>query len=312
MSKNIIAKANLASSKPLIIHNRNFEVARSLARDLSTTEYKDRVRALPDFNVVVRRGTLFFVCVSDDVASREVVDTIFEETTQQTAEYRKLIVNCSTIHPQSARDLADYVNGTGLYEYVSMPIFGTPAVAHSGNLICVLSGSNEAVSRVKPFCSGVMGRAVIDLSSPPGEDYDVGRAPTLKLLGNSMLFQMIHSLAETFVAAERTDVGMDHMKKLVDILFGGVYTTYAERMITAMYMNKKPLFDNDLALKDAKYALDVAKNSGVSLDGLELVSQGLEKTKEQFEGEKVDVAGLYGTLRAEAGLDVDVSKVPDQ
>lgn len=312
MSKNIIAKANLASSKPLIIHNRNFEVARSLARSLSTTEYRDRVKALPDWSTVVKRGTLFFVCVSDDAASRDVVESIFNATQPQEAEYRKLIVNCSTIHPDYARDLSNYVNGTGLYEYVSMPVFGTPAVAHSGNLICVLSGSHEAVSRVKPFCSGVMGRAVIDLGPPPGGDYDIGRANTLKLLGNSMIFRMIHSIAESFVAAEKTDLGVDSMKKLIDILFGGVYTPYAERMVTSHYLNNRPLLDNDLALKDARHTLDVARNSEVPMDGLELVHDCLEKTRQQFEGNSVDVSGLYGALRAEAGLDVDATKKPEQ
>ena len=44
---------------------------------------------------------------------------------------------------------------------------GAPAMADAGQLVCVLAGPNQVVERVKPYCKGVMGKAVIDFSDQP-------------------------------------------------------------------------------------------------------------------------------------------------
>ena len=44
---------------------------------------------------------------------------------------------------------------------------GAPAMADAGQLVCVLAGPSQAVERVKPYCKGVMGKAIIDFSDQP-------------------------------------------------------------------------------------------------------------------------------------------------
>lgn len=43
-------------------------------------------------------------------------------------------------------------------------VFGAPAMADNGQLICVLAGPGSAVKKVIPYCKGVMGRANINYS----------------------------------------------------------------------------------------------------------------------------------------------------
>jgi 3-hydroxyisobutyrate dehydrogenase-like beta-hydroxyacid dehydrogenase len=58
-------------------------------------------------------------------------------------------------------------------------------MAESGQLICVLAGPAQEVDKVKPFTTGVMGRAIIDLS---GQEH--GKATLLKVIGNTFIFNM--------------------------------------------------------------------------------------------------------------------------
>lgn len=40
-----------------------------------------------------------------------------------------------------------------------LPVFGAPAMADNGQLVCVMAGSKSAVDKYKPYTKGVMGRA---------------------------------------------------------------------------------------------------------------------------------------------------------
>lgn len=72
------------------------------------------------------------------------------------------------------------------------------------------------------------------------------------------------------------------------------------KVVTA-YTKPQPLFQVDLALKDARHALDLAKKSGASAPATELVNKHFHEVK-AAQGEKGDVAGLYGVIRSQSGL----------
>ena len=84
-------------------------------------------------------------------------------------------MDCSTIHPDTTNAIAKQVHDKGA-EFVAMPVFGAPAAADAGQLVCVMAGPGELVERVKPFTTGVIGRAVIDLSGQ-----EPGKASLLKV-----------------------------------------------------------------------------------------------------------------------------------
>ena len=63
----------------------------------------------------------------------------------------------------------------------------------------------------------------------------------------------------------------------------------------------QPLFGVDLARKDARHALDLAKSSGTRMRDLEVADGHLANVQEHM-GSKGDVAGMYGAVRQESGL----------
>lgn len=63
----------------------------------------------------------------------------------------------------------------------------------------------------------------------------------------------------------------------------------------------QPLFQVDLALKDARHALSLASSAGAKMKAVELAKGHLQDVK-SHRGEKGDLAGIYGAVRVESGL----------
>jgi 3-hydroxyisobutyrate dehydrogenase-like beta-hydroxyacid dehydrogenase len=284
MCKNIAEKGDL--EKPLIIFNRTRKRADDLSQKLSR---KSTVAST--IEEAVSKSDIIFTCVADDAAINETIDSALKGNVKG-----KLFVDCSTVHPDTTNALAKKITGSGA-EFVACPVFGAPAAADNGQLVCVLAGPKAATEKVIPYTKGVMGRAVIDLSDQP-----CGKATTLKLIGNTMILNMAESLSEANVLAEKSGLGSDNLNKFVEAMFPGPYTSYLGRMMSGDYHKREePLFAVDLARKDARHAMDLAKASGVQMKSLEVVDAHLALVK-QHTGAKGDIAGIYGAVRLEAGL----------
>ena len=92
-----------------------------------------------------------------------------------------------------------------------------------------------------------MGRAEI-----PFEDQPPASSLKLKLLGNNFIINMVTALGEGFAASEKIGIGTDPLKQLIDLLFGGVYSLYSQRMVGGTYWKmEEPLFSANNALKDS-------------------------------------------------------------
>jgi 3-hydroxyisobutyrate dehydrogenase-like beta-hydroxyacid dehydrogenase len=143
-----------------------------------------------------------------------------------------------------------------------------------------------------------MGRAEIPFDDKPYES-----SLKLKLVGNTFILNMVTVLGEGLTLGEKTGIGAEPIKQFVDLLYGGVYSGYAERMVKGTYWKmEEPLFSADNARKDARHAMNLAKDAGVEL---RLAKQGDEYLKilaDHAGGAKGDIAGIYGAVRKESGL----------
>lgn len=109
MVKNLVEKGQL--DKPLILFNRTTTRAEQLSSSLPAGETKveqDLVRA-------VEASDIIFTCVGDDAAVHETIDTALKANAKG-----KLIVDCSTIHPDTTDKIAAKVNASGA-EFVACP-----------------------------------------------------------------------------------------------------------------------------------------------------------------------------------------------
>lgn len=143
-----------------------------------------------------------------------------------------------------------------------------------------------------------MGKAEIPFEDKPQSD-----ALKLKLIGNSFILNTVTMLGEGLTLAEKTGVGVEPLQQLVDILIGGVYSIYADRMIKGTYWKmEEPLFSADNARKDGGHAMKLAESVGVDLKTVAVADDYLKSVAEYAGGDKGDIAGIYGSARLKAGL----------
>lgn len=283
MCCNIAKKAGL--NEPIYIFDlarpRVAQVLAELPNTLEATTIRD----------AAERADIIFYSVTDDRAVLSVMDEILSTDIRG-----KVIVDCSTVHPDTTDRENELVRNKG-GSFVACPVFGAAAMADKGELICVLAGSADAVAHVKPFCEGVIGKANIDLSGGAA-----GQATRLKILGNSFVLNMVEALSEGHVVAEKSGLGVGNLHKFIEIMFPGPYTAYSTRMITGDYHKREvPLFSVDLARKDARHARSIAQQAGTDMRNVEVADAYLKVVQEQ-KGSSAEMCAMYGAKRAEAGL----------
>jgi len=219
MCKNLVEKGNL--SAPLILYNRTQKRSDELAAKLGS----DKTKVATTIKEAVEPADIIFTCVGDDKAIDETIDTILKSDVKG-----KLIVDCSTVHPNTTDALSKAVTEKGAH-FVACPVFGAPAMAENGQLICVLAGPKADVEVVKPYTKGVMGRDFIDYS-----DQAPGTALKLKIIGNTFVLQMVEALSEGHVLAEKSGLGSENLHSFIEKMFPGPYTAYSTRMIKNDHM----------------------------------------------------------------------------
>ncbi|KAH7072567.1 NAD binding domain of 6-phosphogluconate dehydrogenase-domain-containing protein [Paraphoma chrysanthemicola] len=289
MCKNLVEKGNL--DKPLILYNRTKARSDELAEKISSDVGSGKTKVVETINEAAKEADIILMCLGDDAAVNSAVDKILEEDVTG-----KLIVDCSTVHPDTTNALEKRITSKGA-DFVGMPVFGAPAMADNGQLVCVIAGKASAVEKVKPYASGVMGRANIEYPDQPA-----GNATLLKVIGNTFILNMISQLSEGHVLAEKSGLGVENLHAFITTMFPGPYSMYSQRFLAGDYYQRdEPLFHIDLAKKDARHARSLADKSGASVKMLALAQERLDVVKEEL-GDKGDIPSIYGVVRKESGL----------
>jgi 3-hydroxyisobutyrate dehydrogenase-like beta-hydroxyacid dehydrogenase len=287
MAANLAAKGKM--NGPLIVYNR------TTTRTHRFHSQNPNTVVAESMSNAVAKADIIFTCLGDDAAISEIITSILTTGSVK----NKLFVDCSTIHPDTTTAIAQQLQDAGA-EFVASPVFGAPAMATAGQVICVLAGPREAVDKVKPFTTGVIAKSFMDFSNQPH-----ATASQLKILGNTFVLRMVESIAEGHVVAEKCGLGTDALHQFFEEVFPGPYVAYSGRMRSGDYHTRaEPLFAIDLARKDARHAMDLASKTGTTMKGVELVDSYMAKVKEHMGG-RGDVAGIYGAVRQGAGLDFE-------
>ncbi|KAF4625566.1 hypothetical protein G7Y89_g12600 [Cudoniella acicularis] len=274
--------------KPLLVYNRTSSRSDQLARELP-----GKVQAMQSLLEAVAQADIIFSCLSNDATVEETYCAIITSGNIKD----KMFVSCETIDPDTADKVASLVTDVGA-SFVSCPVVGPPAAAATGQLLCIPAGPKSAIERVRPYLTGVIGRAEISF-----EDKPCGTALKLKIVGNTCIMNMACQLAEVFTLAEKTEVGTEAMKKWVDVMFGDAYASYADRMLSGTYWREEPLGSVAMGIKDTAHALHLVEASGTKIKNAETVMRYLRAVGEYSRGgDKGDIAGMYGVVRMNSGL----------
>lgn len=292
MVKNIAEKGTYAA--PMHIHNRTLSKAETLCSSLEP----GKTKVASSIADCVDNADIVLICVADDAS----VENTINEALKSPSAKGTLIVDCSTIHPDTTNRMQQTVEAAGAH-FVACPVFGAPAMAQSGQLITVLAGPRAHVDRVRPFCKDVMARAEVDFSDQPA-----GAATRLKIVGNTFILHMIESLSEGHVLAEKSGLGVDNLHAFIEQMFPGPYTAYSNRLRSGDYYTREyPAFTAKLARKDYRHAKALADSAGVQMKGLDVAGRHLQDVVD-YADDKGDIAGIYGAVRRESGLEFENQK----
>ena len=179
------------------------------------------------------------------------------------------VLDLSTTPLALARDLAARFQAKGV-SYIDAPVARTRAAAEEGRLLVMVGCKETLFPRIKPmldtFATDVVRCGV------------AGAGAAMKIINNMLLFQNVAALAEALAVIRK--IGLDP-EKAFDVLAKGSADSFALRNhgMKAMVPNKFPerAFSVEYALKDAGYALELARMTRIELTGLQNAKALLDK-----------------------------------
>ncbi|KAI4851469.1 3-hydroxyisobutyrate dehydrogenase [Aureobasidium sp. EXF-8845] len=245
------------------------------------------------FGELVKKSDVVFTMVNNDTTLKTLLQQAYD--TKDLAG--KIFVDCSTVHPDTTKSVSEEIRQHKA-TFLAAPMFGGPAIAAPGKLVVAIGGPSAAVEQVKPYFQDVIARKVIVCKEEPQS------ASMLKIAGNIITVNLMEAVSEAQVFAEQTGIGCGPMEELISEGFGPVAGGYSGRMTSGNYapaLDKRPGFGVSLSIKDADYAVAIAKDHGVKLPATEVANKNMKQAREEH-GEVLDCAAMYGTLRKEAGL----------
>ncbi|KAH7122983.1 NAD binding domain of 6-phosphogluconate dehydrogenase-domain-containing protein [Dactylonectria macrodidyma] len=256
---------------------------------------------------MVASTDIIFMSLSDDSALKSTLDAVVEAGDALSG---KLVVDTSTVHPDSSADAQSRLAEKGA-KFIASPVFGASPVAAEGNLLWIVAGPSDAVQSISPFLTGVMGRGVIRV----GED--VRQSSMMKTAGNFITAGMMELVAEAHVLAEKTGLGSQNLEALIDQQYGPLALSMSKRLTTGAYMparGERPWSDLNLALKDVGHGITCADQAGAKLEVAEVALKHLKEASKfsEDEGRPLDSSSMYGVLRTQAGLPFETDYVKER
>jgi 3-hydroxyisobutyrate dehydrogenase-like beta-hydroxyacid dehydrogenase len=234
---------------------------------------------------VTAAGTLEQVARESDVLflslpSGEVVDALARapQGLLHCARPGQVVIDLSTSPVDITQALARDFAARGAI-FVDAPVARTRAAAEAGTLSVMVGGDEAIFARVRPLIATFASE--ITLCGP------VGSGQVVKILNNMVLFETVMALSEARAIARRSGVDV---RVLFDTLSCGSADSFALRNhgLKAILPQEFPekAFPVDYARKDLRYALALARQTGVSALGAQTVDRWFDAAREQGHGDR--------------------------
>ena len=187
------------------------------------------------------------------------VRAVFHDDVAPNAKPGALLIDCSTIDVQSAREVGEGLKNLG-FDFVDAPVSGGIAAAAGGSLTFMVGGSDEQFERARPFLEP-MAKAVIHAGQ-------LGAGQAAKICNNMILGATMAATCEAFVLAEKLGLDLQTFFDISSKASGQSWsmTSYAPvpgvGPDTPADHGYEGGFAAALMLKDLKLAMDAAKSVG--------------------------------------------------
>jgi len=204
------------------------------------------------------RCSVILICVSRSEDVEEVVSKMAGSAATGT-----LFVDHSTIEPAVGREIGASLKESGL-EFMDAPLTGGEKGAISGELTIFCGGSQENFDLAKPILEAY-GKNVRRVG-------EVGSGQMMKMANQIGVALCVLGMSECLVFAQKAGLDLADAIELIGSGAGGSWsmTNYGPKVLARDW---SPGFAVELQQKDLAYALEAAREIGVSLPGTALTHQ---------------------------------------
>ena len=187
------------------------------------------------------------------------------------------VVDLSTTSVCLAKDLHARFGERGI-QFCDAPVARTREAAQEGTLSVMVGGTEKAFNRIRPLLEHIA--TDITHCGP------AGAGQTMKIINNMVLFQNVVALAEALALVRHSGIKPE---LAFEVLAKGSADSFALRNhgMKAMLQGKFPnrAYCTLYALKDLRYALELAGNAGLELSGASNARLLLKRASESGFGE---------------------------
>jgi 3-hydroxyisobutyrate dehydrogenase len=221
---------------------------------------KDGARKTASPAVLAEECDLIITCVSDTPDVEDVV--LGAEGVIHSVRPGALVIDMSTISPQTTREIAKKLGAKGAY-MLDAPISGGSEGAANGTLSIMVGGEVAQVERAMPALNA-MGKSITHVGS-------IGAGQTVKLVNQILVVSNMLGIAEAMLFAQAG--GLD-LRKTLDAVSEGAAGSWmlSNRGPQVMERDWRPGFTIDLQQKDLRLVLEAAHQMGVPAITTALVS----------------------------------------
>lgn len=209
-------------------------------------------RAAPSLAALVHRSEVVITMVADPAAVRDVVTAkggLLSALSPGTT-----YIDMSTVSPETSRDIAVLVRGTGA-DYLEAPVLGSKQAAADGTLTILTGGDAELSRRMEPLLLA-MGSRVIHMG-------DTGLAAYMKLVVNQIMGTTLCVFAEAALTGLAAGLPADRILEVIQcsavaspVIRAKGKDMLGERVFT-------PHFPLKHAYKDMRLAVETGAASGI-------------------------------------------------
>ncbi|KAH8835592.1 NAD(P)-binding protein [Flagelloscypha sp. PMI_526] len=223
----------------------------------------DKVEVAQNLAQVVQVADLIITNLANDTVVETVYDEFDKALAATPAIKPKVFVETSTvidpqtniylyssptckIYPVLAGHLDKIISKHAHAHMITAPVFGTPKAAAARELLIVMSGDYYLGKKQASYILvPAVGRKVLDLGA------NLEKAPTFKLIGNSMILGILEVLSESFTLGDKVGIDADMILNFVKEIIPAPNTiSYAERMANNRFEASQG-FEINGGIKDA-------------------------------------------------------------
>ncbi|MFZ1769299.1 MAG: NAD(P)-dependent oxidoreductase [Caldilinea sp.] len=210
---------------------------------------------------VAERSDIVVICVSDTADVQEVV--LGEHGVIHGARPGALVIDCSTISPQTTRDMALALSEAGIF-MLDAPVSGGSEGAAKGALSIMVGGEREQFERALPLFQA-MGKTITHIGGH-------GAGQTAKLVNQVLVVGNCIAMCEALLFAQAGGVDLQKTYNAISQGAAGSWM-FTNRAPQIMQRDWRPGFTIDLQQKDLRLVLEAADDLGVPLPVTSLVFQ---------------------------------------